>query len=86
MCWLTADLLLLQGVFVRQKKVMPRPLTPGFFSDRIANIDNATSAAMYHALQGANLLDLHDKLLADPRCALLLDIYPLLLTLCKLFC
>ena len=57
----------LQGVFVRQKKVMPRALTPGFFSDRIESIDNATSAAMYHALQGANLLDLHDKLLADPR-------------------
>ena len=65
--WLTADLRLLQGVFVRQKKVMPRALTPEFFSDRIANIDNATSTAMYHALQGANLLDLHDKLLADPR-------------------
>ena len=57
----------MQGVFVRQKKVMPRALTPGFFSDRIESIDNATSAAMYHALQGANLLDLHDKLLADPR-------------------
>ena len=67
MHWLTADVPLLQGVFVRQKKVMPRALTPRFFSDRIANIDNATSAAMYHALQGANLLDLHDKLLADPR-------------------
>ena len=67
MRWLTAGLRLLQGVFVRQKKVMPRALTPGFFSDRIESIDNATGAAMYHALQGANLLDLHDKLLADPR-------------------
>ena len=58
---------LLQGVFTKQKAVMPRPLTPSFFSDRIAGIDNVTSAAIYHALQGANLLDLHDKLLADPR-------------------
>ena len=57
----------LQGVFVKQRKAMPRALTPTFFSDRIPGIDNATSAAMYHALQGANLLDLHDRLLADPR-------------------
>ena len=69
---------------MRQKKVMPRALTPAFFSDRTATIDNATSAAMYHALQGANLLDLHDKLLADPRSALLSSICPLPLTLRKL--
>ncbi len=47
---------------------MPSTLTPTFFSDRISTIDNVTSAAIYHALQGANLLDLHDKLRADPRC------------------
>ena len=46
---------------------MPSTLTPTFFSDRISTIDNVTSAAMYHALQGANLLDLHNKLRADPR-------------------
>ena len=57
----------LQGVFTKQRTVMPRPLTPTFFSDRIPSISNETSAAMFHALQGANLLDLHDKLLADPR-------------------
>ena len=57
----------LQGVFTKQRTVMPRPLTPTFFSDRIPSIGNETSAAMFHALQGANLLDLHDKLLADPR-------------------
>ncbi len=57
----------LQGVFVKQRKAMPRALTPTFFSERIPGIDNATSTAMYHALQGGNLLDLNDKLLADPR-------------------
>ena len=58
-----------QGVFTRKVSVLPRPVTPATFSDAIQSIDNGTSAAMYHALQGAHLLDLRDMLVQDPRCA-----------------
>jgi hypothetical protein len=54
-------------VFVRKVSVLPRPITPTLFSQRIQSIDNGTSAAMYHALQGAHMLDLHDMLVQDPR-------------------
>ena len=56
-----------QGVYVKKVSVLPRPITPSMFSDRIQSVDNATSAAIYHALQGAHLLDLHDMLVQDPR-------------------
>lgn len=57
----------MQGVYTKKVNVLPRPITPTFFSDRIASMDNATSAAIYHALQGAHMLDLHDMLVQDPR-------------------
>lgn len=56
-----------QGVYVKKMSVLPRPITPTFFSDRMASLDNATSAAIYHALQGAHMLDLQDMLVQDPR-------------------
>ena len=60
---------LLQGVYTKKVSVLPRPITPSSFSDRIQAVDNVTSAAMYAALQGAHLLDLKDMLVQDPRCA-----------------
>ena len=59
--------LLAQGVFTRKVSVLPRPVHATTFSDAIQGIDNGTSAAMYHALQGAHLLDLKDMLVQDPR-------------------
>lgn len=56
-----------QGVYVKKVSVLPRPITPTYFSDRISSMDNATSAAIYHALQGAHMLDLQDMLVQDPR-------------------
>ncbi|BDA47549.1 hypothetical protein COCOBI_10-3970 [Coccomyxa sp. Obi] len=64
---LDADKLKSQGVYVKKVSVLPRPITPTFFSDRMASLDNATSAAIYHALQGAHMLDLQDMLVQDPR-------------------
>lgn len=57
----------LQGVYTKKVSVLPRPITPASFSDRIQAVDNVTSAAMYAALQGAHLLDLKDMLVQDPR-------------------
>lgn len=65
----------MQGVYVRKVSVLPRPITPTFFSDRMASLDNATSAAIYHALQGAHMLDLQDMLVQDPRQAAAPDRY-----------
>ena len=59
--------LAVQGVYVKKVSVLPRPITPTYFSDRISSVDNATSAAIYHALQGAHMLDLQDMLVQDPR-------------------
>lgn len=58
-----------QGVFTRKVSVLPRPIRPETFAERIQGVDNATSAGIYYALQGAHLLDLKDMLVQDPRCA-----------------
>jgi hypothetical protein len=59
-----------QGVFTRKVSVLPRPIRPETFAERVPAIDNETSSGIYYALQGAHLLDLKDMLVQDPRCAL----------------
>lgn len=71
----------MQGVYVKKVSVLPRPITPTFFSDRMASLDHATSAAIYHALQGAHMLDLQDMLVQDPRQAAALTIAGVLVLL-----
>ena len=58
---------MLQGTWVTEKIIRPRPITQTLFSDRVEGISLATSEAMYKALKSAEILNATDYLRQDPR-------------------
>ena len=57
----------LQGIAVNEIAVPPRNLSATFFSDRIEDVDNVTSAAMYAALLSEGCLNSTGYLVENPR-------------------
>ena len=55
----------------REIIVTEQQLSERFFSDRMPGFSPAASAAVFKALQAAGLIDVHGRLLKDPRCDLL---------------
>ncbi len=57
----------LQGAWVTEKIIRPRPITETLFSERVEGISLATSVAMHKALKDADILNATDFLRQDPR-------------------
>ena len=57
----------LQGAWVTEKLLRPRPVTADLFAERIAGVNAAAGAAIVRALSGAGLLNATSFLLEDPR-------------------
>lgn len=56
-----------QKVTAEEVVVEPRPITPTFMSDRIEQVDESTSKAIFDALTEAQLLDSQGLLKHEPR-------------------
>ncbi len=59
----------MQGAWVTEKLIRPRPVTAELFSGRIEGIDVSTAGAICKALKKAELLNATDFLKEDPRWA-----------------
>ena len=59
----------MQGAWVTEKLIRPRPVAPELFSGRIEGVDASTAGSIYKALKKAELLNATDFLKEDPRCA-----------------
>ena len=57
-----------QGVRAAEIKVLPQPVTKGFLSGRIDNLDARTAAEIVEALKAEGMLNPAGFLLQDPRC------------------
>ena len=57
----------LQGIVVNEIVVPPTNLSATFFSDRVEQIDNTTSAALYAALLSEGCLNSTGYLVDNPR-------------------
>jgi len=66
-CTHDLDAVCLQGIAVNEIAVAPTNLTATFFSDRIEEIDNVTSSAMYTALLSEGCLNSTGYLVENPR-------------------